>query len=106
MKKCLICGLLLVTVIEPTAICFAYHKQPEAFHISVSTHAVLPFKPDPEIEIELHPHNHPEDRSPFGVNETVVVASGTVPGTITKPLVYKVNMPRKITKTLTYTVVA
>jgi hypothetical protein len=91
MKKCLICGLLLVTVIEPTAICFAYHKQPESFHISSSTQALHPYNLDPEIGIELHPHNHPEDRSPFGVNETVVVASGTIPGSITKTLSYTVD---------------
>ena len=91
MKKCFICGLLLVTVIEPTAICFAYHKQLDSFHISAATPAFLPYKHDPEMGIEFHPHNHPEDRSPFGVNENVVVASGTAPGTITKTLSYTVD---------------
>jgi hypothetical protein len=91
MKKCLICGLLLVTVIEPTAICFAYHKQPDSFHISAAPPAFLPYKPAPEMDIELHPHTHPEDKSPFGVNQNVVVAIGTAPGTITKTLSYTVD---------------
>jgi hypothetical protein len=90
-KKCLVCGLLLATVIEPTAICFADHKKPDSLYISTATPAFLPNKPYPEMEIELHPHNHPEDKSPFGVNESVVVASGTAPGTITKPLSYTVD---------------
>jgi hypothetical protein len=91
MKKCLICGLLFVTVVEPTAACFAYHKQSDSFHIATATPTFLPHKPYPEMEIELHPHNHPEDKSPFGVNETGVVAIGTAPGTITKALSYTVD---------------
>src|SRR5919205_1240083 len=105
MKKCLVCGLIITAIVEPTAICFAYHKPQDSSIMLAAAPAFHPYKSEPAYEYELHPHNHSEDQSPSAVKQTIDIASGSA-RKITKTLTYMVNVPHKITKALTYKVAA
>jgi hypothetical protein len=60
------------------------------------------YKPELGIELEEHPHIHPEDQSPLGYTETVMVASGTG-SAITKTLTYTTNSMLEDGQTVSFT---
>jgi|SRR3954451_10277754 len=83
--RCVICLLIVLSAFEPTAILLAFHE-----HHDTPVADIYLVRADMS-EFDPEPHTHEESKALFGVNDTVVVASGTATPRITKSLGYTVD---------------
>lgn len=82
-KKCVICGLLFLTVAEPPLILLASQDfKKEVPHLTTYVTKFLPFhEKSPHAEFHHTEHTHQEDKSPSTTRTTFKTTSG---GTISQ----------------------
>ncbi len=70
--------LLILIIVETPTLYFASEDE-EMPHPIVSLPIINPIVPF-RTQFELENHTHQEDRSPFGIRDSLMVANGTVTG--------------------------